>query len=69
MNNRAIFIATGKATETLIGVNMLINNGKTTSYTKTKSKTNKTKQETKQTKPFFFFFFFLTSNIVIVIDG
>ena len=56
MNNRAIFIATGKATETLIGVNMLINNGKTTSYTKTKSKNKQNKARNKTNKTFFFFF-------------
>ena len=67
MNNRAIFIATGKATETLIGVNMLINNGKTTSYTKTKSKNKQTKQSKKQNKQnlFFFFFFFFFLELVI----
>ena len=54
MNNRAIFVATGKATETLIGVNMLINNGKTTSYTKTKSKNKQNKARNKTNKTFFF---------------
>ena len=55
MNNRAIiFIATGKATETLIGVNIM---ERRHPIQKQNQKTYKTKQETKQTKPFFFFFF------------